>query len=137
MNRKAVFGIGAFIAATTLAVASSEAAPAKQAKAAPAPKISAAAKAEAKEIYNARCVACHGATGAGDGVAAAALNPKPRNFKDAAWQGSIKDADIEKVIKEGGPAIGKSNLMPPNPDLVAKPEVVAALREFIRSSAKK
>ncbi|MBK8946793.1 MAG: cytochrome c [Ignavibacteriae bacterium] len=31
-------------------------------------------------LYQTNCASCHGADGNGDGVAAAALNPKPRNF---------------------------------------------------------
>ena len=37
------------------------------------------------------------------------------------------------IIKFGGAAVGKSPAMPPNPDLVAKAEVVTALREHVRS----
>lgn len=92
-----------------------------------------AAKQEAKMIYETRCTTCHGPRGAGDGPGSAALTPKPRNFQDKAWQGSISDAQIETIIKGGGMAVGKSPAMPPNPDLDAKPQVVAALREFIRS----
>ena len=33
-----------------------------------------------KDIYTAQCVICHGATGKGDGVAAASLNPKPKDL---------------------------------------------------------
>ncbi len=35
-----------------------------------------------KKIFQTNCVACHGATGAGDGVLAASLNPPPTNFLD-------------------------------------------------------
>ena len=76
---------------------------------------------------------CHGAGGKGDGQAAAALNPKPRNYTDKAWQATVPDAEIEKAILEGGAAVGKSNLMPPNPDLKDKPDVVRALRAKVRS----
>lgn len=123
----------ALIALATLPAFAGPKAPAKAA----APKISEAAHKEAAEIFTQRCVACHGATGLGDGVAAAAMNPKPRNYGDPAWQKSVTDDYIEKVIREGGQAVGKSPLMPPNPDLVSKPEVVAALREKVRSFAKK
>lgn len=34
-----------------------------------------------KAIYDANCAPCHGAGGAGDGPAAASLNPKPADFK--------------------------------------------------------
>ena len=94
--------------------------------------VTAEARAEAEQIFTSRCVACHGPTGSGEGPTAAALNPKPRNFHDPAWQKSVNDAHIERIIVAGGPAVGKSPLMPPNPDLQTKPAVVAALREKIR-----
>ena len=85
------------------------------------------------QIYSTRCVACHGNDGRGDGPGAAALNPRPRNFHDGAWQDATTDANLDRIILEGGAAVGKSAGMPPNPDLRAKPEVVAALRAHIRS----
>ena len=94
-----------------------------------------AARQEAKTVFDTRCVTCHGPRGAGDGPGAVALTPKPRNFQDKAWQSSITDVQIETIIKSGGMAVGKSPAMPPNPDLDAKPQVVAALREHIRSLA--
>jgi mono/diheme cytochrome c family protein len=69
--------------------------------------------AEAKAEYATVCATCHGAEGGGDGVAGAALTPKPRNFHDAAWQASVDDARIIKVMKEGGAAVGLSPLMAP------------------------
>jgi len=62
--------------------------------------------------YQAVCATCHGATGAGDGPGAAALNPKPANFGDAAFWEGRSDADLVKVIREGGMSVGKSPLMP-------------------------
>lgn len=115
---------------------------------APAPKAPAAAEKapeakaggnaaeEAKEIYLQRCVTCHGPAGEGDGIASASLNPKPRNLQDHDWQDSVTDEHIEKIIVEGGPAVGKSVLMPGNPDLADKPEVVAALTAYIRNMKK-
>lgn len=94
--------------------------------------VSEAAKAEAKTIYTSRCATCHGTAGKGDGAAAAGLNPKPRDLSEAAWQKSVTDEHIEKIIAMGGPAVGKSPLMPPNPDLTSKPDVVKALRMIVR-----
>jgi len=88
---------------------------------------------EAKDIYTQRCTTCHGESGKGDGAAAVALNPKPRDLGLAEWQESVDDAHIEKVIVSGGPAVGKSPLMPPNPDLAAKTEVVQELRKIVRA----
>ena len=91
---------------------------------------------EAKAIDAARCVGCHGEGGNGNGKAAAALNPRPRDFSQAAWQSQIQDAAIEKIILSGGVAVGKSPMMPPSPDLSDKPATVAALRQLIRSFKK-
>ena len=66
-----------------------------------------------KASYDMLCATCHGATGGGDGVAGAALTPKPANFTDAAfWEGKT-DEGLTKIIAEGGAANGLSPLMPP------------------------
>lgn len=66
---------------------------------------------KAKYMENMRCSACHGEMGKGDGPAAVALNPKPRNYTDCNEMGKRSDADLFKVIKEGGPAVKLSPLM--------------------------
>lgn len=91
-----------------------------------------AAGGEAQEIFKSRCVTCHGTAGKGDGPASAALTPKPRDLGDAAWQTSVTDAHIEKIILSGGPSVGMSPLMPGNPDLASKPDVIKALRAMVR-----
>jgi mono/diheme cytochrome c family protein len=98
--------------------------------------ITADARTKAAEIFKSRCSTCHGIDGKGDGPGAANLNPKPRNYHDQKWQASVKDEDIEKTIVYGGAAVGKSAVMAANPDLSSKPEVVAALREYIRRLGK-
>lgn len=90
------------------------------------------AAAEAMTLFKTRCATCHGEQGRGDGPAAAGLNPKPRDYRDPAWQKSVTDEALRTVIVEGGMAVGKSALMPPNPDLKNKPEVVAELVKIIR-----
>lgn len=121
--------VGALVAGASFVVPSASAAP-------PPAKVKPDMK-KATEIYTQRCATCHGATGVGDGPAAAALNPKPRNFKDPAWQKSVTDEHIEKIIAQGGPAVGKSPLMPPNPDLANDKAVLAGLRQYIRDLPKK
>ncbi len=88
--------------------------------------------AKAKELFAQRCVPCHGAEGKGDGVASKGLTPPPRNFGDPAWQASVTDEHIEKIIKFGGAAVGKAPAMPPNPDL-NDAAVLTALRVYVRS----
>ena len=91
------------------------------------------AKAEAKALFGSLCATCHGASGRGDGAAAAGLNPKPRDYSDKEWQKSVTDEQIATVILKGGAAIGKSPTMPPAPQLESKPEVVAELVKMIRA----
>jgi mono/diheme cytochrome c family protein len=89
--------------------------------------------AQADQIFNSRCVTCHGPEGRGDGPGSTALDPKPRNFQDPQWQDSVSDDHIAKIIQYGGAAVGKAPMMPGNPDLMSKPEVVAALVKHVRS----
>ncbi|HZR83705.1 MAG TPA: cytochrome c [Candidatus Binatia bacterium] len=93
------------------------------------------ADAKARDIYAATCVSCHGPNGHGDGLAAAGLPKRPANFADPAWQSAIADDEIDRAIVGGGAAVGKSPLMPANPDLADKPEVVDALRALVRGFA--
>jgi cytochrome c oxidase cbb3-type subunit 3 len=68
---------------------------------------------QGKKLYGQFCASCHGQSGKGDGPAAAALNPKPRDHTDKEYMSKMSDEDMFKVIKNGGVAIGKSPLMPP------------------------
>jgi mono/diheme cytochrome c family protein len=86
----------------------------------------------AKEMFDTRCSPCHGPNGRGDGPAAAALTPKPRNYTDRTWQSSVTDDQIKKTIVLGGAAVGKSPIMPGSPDLDGKPEVVDGLVKIVR-----
>jgi cytochrome c553 len=92
---------------------------------------------EAQKIFATTCATCHGADGSGNGPAAESLNPKPRNYTDPAWQASVTDDDIKKIILEGGQAVGKSPMMPAQSQLKDKPEVVNELVAIIRGFAKK
>jgi mono/diheme cytochrome c family protein len=91
--------------------------------------------AKAKEVFSQRCVPCHGSTGAGDGPASAQLQPKPRAFGDAAWQASVTDDHIMKIVQYGGGAVGKAVTMPGNPDLSDK-AVLAEIAKVVRSFKK-
>lgn len=135
-----------FLVLLALACGERESAPAPPASpapaAAPAPEPASAAPgtaavAEAEQIFATRCTTCHGAQGAGDGPGSAALDPKPRNFQDAAWQDSVTNEHIEQIVVYGGAAVGRSPTMPGNPDLMSKPEVVRALVAHVRGLARR
>ena len=58
-----------------------------------------------KQVFAQNCVTCHGAAGKGDGAAAAALNPKPRNFsEDAGWKNGRKISQIYGTLTKGIPS---------------------------------
>jgi caa(3)-type oxidase subunit IV len=55
-----------------------------------------------KGLYEQQCASCHGAAGHGDGVAGAALNPKPRNFSVAeGWKNGRKPTAVFKTLTQG------------------------------------
>jgi len=87
---------------------------------------------EARALFDSLCFTCHGLHGHGDGPGAAAMNPKPRSFADAAWQDSVTDEQITKTIVFGGAAVGKSPMMPPQPQLKGKDDTLAALVKIVR-----
>jgi mono/diheme cytochrome c family protein len=99
----------------------------------PPPNAAAAAVEDPKEVFKTRCVMCHGENGKGDGPASAALNPKPRNYTDPTWQKSVTDDQIKKTITGGGASVGKSPIMPAQPDLASKPEVLDGLVKIVRA----
>lgn len=64
---------------------------------------------EGKTKFKQLCVSCHGASGKGDGVAAAAFPTRPKDLT----QTKLTTAELKKVIQKGGAAAGLSPLMPP------------------------
>ena len=83
-----------------------------------------------KETYNNICASCHGATGKGDGVAAAALDPKPRDLSDAEFVSGLSNEHLTKVISKGGPSVGLTALMPAW-EGVLQPEDIQNVIEYI------
>ncbi len=82
-----------------------------------------------KRVYGDRCAACHGDSGGGDGPGAAALDPKPRNFRDPDfWRGRTA-VQMKLVVKDGKPG----TLMAPFAGVLSDAEidaVVGYLRTF-------
>ncbi|HEY5945706.1 MAG TPA: cytochrome c [Kofleriaceae bacterium] len=91
---------------------------------------------KAQAMFMTVCATCHGADGTGTGPAAETLTTKPRNYTDAAWQASVTDDDLRKIITLGGQAVGKSPLMPGNPQLKDEPETLDGLVKIIRGFGK-
>ena len=72
----------------------------------PAIDLSAAANiAKGKEIFNGKggCFSCHGPEGKGDGIAAAGLDPSPRNFTNPQFKTLRTPGEMMWVLKNGSP----------------------------------
>ena len=82
------------------------------------------------KLYQTRCSPCHGSDGKAATPTAQALNPKPRDHTDGAYMNQLSNEHIAKIIKNGGPAVGKSPMMPPQADLTEQQieEVIAFVR---------
>lgn len=118
------------------------AAPATEtAAAAPAAETAAAAPAAGDAgatAYRMYCVTCHGATGKGDGVAAASLNPRPADFADGLFRFDVNGngikgdvEDIKAIVRDGAAKHGGSPLMAPWPMLSA--DQLQAVAEYVKS----
>jgi len=69
------------------------------------------------KLYQTRCSPCHGPDGKAATPTAQALTPKPRDHTDGAYMNQLSNDHLAKVIKNGGPAVGKSPIMPAHTDL--------------------
>ena len=86
-----------------------------------------AAGPDAKAIYAKSCAPCHGKDGAPSAVFA---KQGVRSFKDAAWQKSVTDAQLEGSILEGK----KGTMMASFKDAFSAEEI-KALVEYVRTLA--
>ena len=86
-----------------------------------------------KQLYQQRCSPCHGPDGKGNTPTAQALTPKPRDHTNGAYMNTLSNEHVLKVIKQGGAAVGKSPLMPPQADL--NDQQIQDVVAFVRSLA--
>ena len=85
------------------------------------------------KLYQARCAPCHGPDGKAATPTAQALNPKPRDHTDGAYMNQFSNDHLAKVIKNGGPAVGKSQIMPAHADL--NDQQIEDIVTFVRTLA--
>ena len=86
-----------------------------------------------KALYEQRCAPCHGPDGKANTPTAKALQPPPRDHTDGVYMNALSDNHLSRVIKEGGPAVGKSPIMPPQFDL--KDDQLSNIVAFLRTLA--
>ena len=89
-----------------------------------------AAASDGARVYAERCAVCHGDDGRGDGPAAAALVPKPRNLRDAAYWKDRTPAAVVAVIHDGKPG----TMMMGFRDVLSDAEI-AAVADYVRRFA--
>ncbi len=65
---------------------------------------------DVRPLYDKNCATCHGPNGKGDGPAGKILKPPAPDLSTTVKKAS--DADLAKIIKEGGKAVGRSAAMP-------------------------
>jgi mono/diheme cytochrome c family protein len=69
---------------------------------------------EGKKLYTTYCTPCHGNGGKGDGVAAAAVNPKPADHTSEAVQSEPDGSLYWKMTEGRGPMISYKSLLTDN-----------------------
>jgi len=101
----------------------------------PVPAATEAQLASGKKTYAKLCVSCHGASGKGDGAAAAGLKQKPADFTDAEHSKFYSDQGRMHIIKKGV----AGTPMPAWQGILNDEEIVAvhAYVRSLRSTAKK
>ncbi|HUW25104.1 MAG TPA: cytochrome c [Gallionella sp.] len=96
--------------------------------------------ADAKQVFDFYCAQCHGEKGDGKGVNVTKdFSTDPRNFTNTVDMEKRSDDDIKTVIRDGGPAISKSPLMPAWGSTLTDAEVdglLAHIRKICKCSAK-
>ena len=90
--------------------------------------VASAAEPDGAKLYAERCSGCHGDTGGGDGPAAAALVPRPKNFHEL--RGKSLD-EVRAIVKKGKPG----TMMPPFDGVLSDAEIDAVTRHVLAFTA--
>lgn len=91
---------------------------------------------QGRQLYLKYCSVCHGEHGKGDGFNAFNLNPKPRDFTDAAYMNALSDVRMAETMSQGGRGVNRSPLMPSWGGRMSKKEI-AYVVDYIRSISAK
>jgi high-affinity iron transporter len=82
-----------------------------------------------RQVFVDRCAACHGDQGFGDGPAANAIEPRPRNFHDPEfWKGRTAEA-LRAVVAHGK---GPASMMPAFEGVLSDAQIDAVV-EYLES----
>jgi len=81
-------------------------------------------------LYRTYCTACHGLEGNGKGINVPDMAVQPRDHTDSREMRARSDDELARAIVGGGPAVGKSVLMPAWGRLLGEEEVAALVRHL-------
>jgi mono/diheme cytochrome c family protein len=87
-----------------------------------------------RDLYQYYCALCHGKQGDADGFNATNLKTPPARHTDPILMGTLSDAQIQRITREGGQALGRSPQMPPWGG-VLKSQEISDITAFIRTLA--
>ena len=82
---------------------------------------------QGKTLYDSKCLICHGANGKGDGPAASAMNPPPRDFTGPQFWQETADQDIAYTIRNG---------LPPMPAFDLSDAEIKAIIDYMKNTFK-
>lgn len=88
------------------------------------------AETEGAVLYRTYCTACHGIGGDGKGLNVPALAVQPRDHTDTREMATRTDRDLHAAISEGGPAVGKSVLMPPWRGVLSDAQIASLVKHL-------
>lgn len=87
-------------------------------------------------VYQQACKKCHGPEGKGDGPAAKMFKKVTMgDLSKKANMSKYSDQDLQKLIVDGGPALGKSKIMTAQKGKLTDPQVQAVIA-YIKTLAK-
>jgi mono/diheme cytochrome c family protein len=92
--------------------------------------------ARGRQVYEERCVLCHGGAGDGRGEMGGVMKPPPADLTNAAKMGKRSDFDLYRTVADGGPAVGLSPAMMGFKGLMSDSDV-RSVAAFVRTLAKK
>lgn len=90
---------------------------------------------DAELLYQTYCTPCHGLAGNGKGLNVPSMAVQPRDHTDGREMATRSDQDLFTAIAGGGPAVGKSVLMPPWRSLFTDDQIHALVLHLRKLSA--